>query len=140
MEPINTMHSHSYHYYSHSRVFFVVTDSDMDFFTNSNIGMARFFVFAVSIASVTAVAIAVYSVLGWYGLAWGLPASITLITLRYLSVAVLITGMNATIAFDDIGHSDFARDMLSQYLVGTYVDGEERCEPCLSPSVNSVWY
>jgi hypothetical protein len=31
----------------------------MDFFINSNIGMARFFVFAVSIASVTAVAIAV---------------------------------------------------------------------------------
>lgn len=37
----------------------VLTDNAVDYFTNSNVGMARFFIFAICLTSLSAVAIAV---------------------------------------------------------------------------------
>lgn len=43
-------------------------------------------------------------------------------------------GRDATEAFEDVGHSDEARDMLKQYLVGTGPDGSAPKSPAKAGS------
>lgn len=44
------------------------------------------------------------------------------------------TGQDATEEFDDIGHTNYATDLLKEYLIGTLVDGKSTMQGSSTPS------